>query len=95
VMERIEMLFDKEQKFCESLDRIVDGHFICTLTNDLHAACIQILTEAMDDELHEWIDYYIHETDFGKYNLECTLNGKKITLRTVDDLYKLLTKKRK
>lgn len=54
-----------------------------------------ILKDAFNDE-SDWIGYWIYELEFGKtYKKGCvkTPNGKNIPLKTIDDLYNLLTKK--
>lgn len=56
--------------------------------------CIRILKDAMDDKFDN-IGYFIYDLEFGKrWKPKCiTSNGKSIKLKTIDDLYNLLTKK--
>ena len=70
-------------------------HIICGYNNDvLEEALIAMLKQTMDDDnRHSWIDYYIYELDFGKSWKESsvTIDNKPIKLKTVDDLWDLLT----
>ena len=95
VINNLQLQRIKEENFSNDMEKIFDVALICTFTECLSKACLRILEEAMDDEPHQWIEYYIYETDFGKRDLECTLDNKPIKLRNVNDLYDLLTNKRK
>lgn len=60
---------------------------------------LKILEETMEDntkELDSWIGYWIYDLEYGKRykkGFVTDKNGKNIKLKTIDDLYNLLTKK--
>jgi hypothetical protein len=56
---------------------------------------VDILKDAFNDE-SDWIGYWIYELEFGKtYKQGCVKdrNNKPIPLKTINDLYNLLTEK--
>jgi hypothetical protein len=53
---------------------------------------VEVLSKLMEDD-EEWISYFVWETDMGKNNMGVEINGKKIKLKSVADLYKILGKK--
>lgn len=58
-----------------------------------------IIVEAMNDSETEWINYYIYELEWGEKNDELKVydSDKKteIPLKTLDDLYNILTQDKK
>jgi len=54
---------------------------------------LDALKEAMNDE-YDWIDYFIYELNFGKKAKKdsVTEKGKNIPIKTIDNLYNLITK---
>ena len=53
---------------------------------------IKLLSITLNDT-YDWISYYVYECDFGKKKREVTVKGKPFELRTVRQLYKLITTK--
>ena len=60
----------------------------------LHHTLLDLLQELFNDELTDWIGYFIYDLDFGqKWEPGMvTDNGKDIPLKTAEDLYDLLIK---
>lgn len=54
----------------------------------LEKAIIKILKDEMDDE--SIIETYIYEADYGRENLNLTLDGVKMPFKTAEDLYNFL-----
>ncbi len=95
-IEAIKKQSEKELKFCDALEDIIDGRFVPEMSTDILHALIECLEDTMSDK-DEWISWWIYEKDFGK-NKKMTAhyeNGKNIKLDTVEDLYKFLKKNKK
>lgn len=52
---------------------------------------INTLKIAYDDE-RDWISYFIYDCEYGKKDMEVTINKKTFKLKTVNQLYQILSK---
>jgi hypothetical protein len=50
------------------------------------------LLEKICEDTEEWINYFVWDCDCGKNPQNIEINNKKSKLKTIDDLYKVLTK---
>ena len=60
-----------------------------------HALIIKVLEYAMEDTANSWISYWIYELDRGrkaKHGTVTAKDGSNIPLKTVDDLYSMITR---
>lgn len=89
----IEKQYRAESKFSEA----VNAYFCDDVDNSLPRnwvvnSLVKILQQHFNDEKAEsWIEYFCWEIDFGKEEAKVKVNGKPFTLKTAEDLYKLLT----
>lgn len=89
---------EREDRADKALDELsVDFHGgISTAFTEWESKFVDLLQVAMNDEGNDsWISYWIYECDFGrKHEIADSVrdaDGKHIPLRTIDDLYNLLT----
>jgi len=78
----------KEHKFCDALDKMVDGRFIPEMSTDILEALLNCLKDIFNDK-GDWIGWWMYEKDFGKDKKMQAYykNGKEIKLDTAEDLY--------
>jgi hypothetical protein len=87
--------YEHDAKCTELMEQIYPDTFASGYKNSFVCeALIRLLQVAMEDEhLYSWIDYYIHELDFGKkYKKGCATNsdGSNINLSNAGTLYDFL-----
>lgn len=58
---------------------------------DRHWGLIESLLKVAIRDDNDWIMYFICELDWGKKDGKVKINGKKFKLRTLEDLYRLLS----
>lgn len=65
-----------------------DSHFSL---GKIETAIIDILKEMFDDKgPNSWISYYIYDCDFGSNAMQVTLGDRKITMKTIANLWDVL-----
>lgn len=91
----LEKQYDHDRKCSEAFRVILPNDYVTNYQN--HMVCnqiIKLLQIAMNDEhQHSWIEYYIHELDFGKeYTVGCarTKDGENIDLSNAGSLWDYL-----
>lgn len=79
-----------EKELEKTFGKLNDNHNYGMLSN-FETDYMALLKVAFKDE-HDWISYFIYDCDMGENPLEITFkDGKKIKLKTVKQLYWLLT----
>ena len=89
IIKAIRKQSDKEFKFCDALDKIVDGRFIPQMSTDILEALFDCLKDVFDDK-DDWISWWLYERDGDKSMTAYYKNDKEIKLDTIEDLYKFL-----
>lgn len=56
------------------------------------ALVVNTLKDAFDDK-YNWIEYFIYDCEYGTKPKKVEIDGKKITLKTIKQLYNILCKK--
>lgn len=84
-----------DRKCSKAFSVILPNDFISNYDNSLlENQLVKLLQIAMDDEFkHSWIDYFMHELDFGRdYKEGCATmkDGSNIDLSSADSLYDFL-----
>lgn len=86
-----------QDMFCGKSDFAFNFEYLFCDPESRDVLC-DIIIEAMNDTETDWINYYIYELDWGEKNDELKVyeeDGKtEIPLKTLDDLYNILTTKR-
>lgn len=96
-IEALQMQYDKDARFAESLSTLFPDCSSANVFYDNHLThniLIEILQNAFNDNHKDsWIEHYCYELDFGRKNNELKVwdkNKKEIPLTTPEDLYNLL-----
>jgi len=95
-IEAIKKQQEKELKFCDALEDMIDGNFVPQMSTDILSALLDCLQDIFNDK-DNWTDWWIYEKDFGK-DKKITANyknGRQIKLDTIEDLYNFLKKNKK
>jgi len=94
IIKAIRKQSDKEFKFCDALDKIVDGRFIPQMSTDILEALFDCLKDVFDDK-DDWISWWMYERDGNNKKMKAYHKDKtEIKLDTAEDLYKFLKKNR-
>ena len=93
-IEAIKQQYLIDIKVAEHLCKAFPDAFSATLlpnNNILNAAILKILKTEMND-VHDWIEYFIWELDFGKENnrLKVFVGQDRVSLSTPEELYYFL-----
>lgn len=80
-------------KLNDSIDKVFKVEGFCTFTFEIIDSIINILEIHFNDTENKWIDYWIYELDFGKKAKDNSvmLNNVNVPIKTVEDLYNILT----
>jgi hypothetical protein len=85
--------YEHDRKCHEAFSKILPNDYVSNYDNDkLYTACIELLEELVNDKA-KWIEYFIWENDFGCNEFEAFINGVKFELKTIDDLWNIITYK--
>lgn|GEM_PF-1614840 len=81
-----------DRQVSDSLEKLSDTFITVNSSNKIYDALYLVLEEAMHDT-SQWISWWIYEMDYGEKAKKgsVTMNGKDIPVKTIDDLYNLLT----
>jgi len=97
IMEKIKKQIEIDRKCSDAFSTLLPNDYVSGYdNNNLFTALIKLLETIYNDQETKWIDYFIWELDFGKENDRLKAydkNKKEIPLKTIDNLYDLLTKK--
>lgn len=90
---------EKEHKFADAMEDMLDGRFVPQLSVDLHTVLMKLLREAFDDRC-DWLSYWVYDMDFGandKMVTSMSTDGKEesIELDTVEKMYDFLIENKK
>jgi len=72
---------------------MLDGHYVYNIGEEIINEYVNMLADQVGDTAN-WINWFIWENDFGKRGHEAGYDGEMTSIRTIDDLYRLITEKR-
>lgn len=89
IIKAIKKQSDKEHKFCDALDEIIDGNFVPKMSTNILTALLDCLKDIFKDE-GDWISWWLYERDGNKSMKAYNKDKTEIKLDTAEDLYKFL-----
>jgi len=80
---------EKEHKFCDALEEMIDGNFVPQMSTDILTTLLECLKDVFDDK-DDWISWWLYERDGNKSMKAYNKDKTEIKLDTAEDLYKFL-----
>lgn len=89
-IEKIRLYYEVDKEVNSALNKLNDDFYNFSSSYSV-ITIVELLNFIFEDE-SDWLGYWLWELDFGKkYNEgSVTLDGKNISLKTIEDLYNML-----
>lgn len=89
-MEELQAIKEAKEEVAKAWKKL-NPHWQYPYNTRYEQLAVELLRDAMNDE-YDWIGYFIYETDWGKKDLEVTVEGVVRYLRTPEDVYNVIKK---
>ena len=97
VISRLEKQDEKDNEFCDFMEKYLDGRFVPQMSTDAHTAALMALSLACGEKLSAgkngdmtWCEWFCYECNFGRNVMSAYLCKKEYVIRSASDMYDFL-----